>query len=33
MSLNDLLQTYLDVTNTKKAEICVQMRNNDEFWE
>lgn len=33
ISLNDLLQGYLDVNHTKKHEISVKMKENDEFWE
>ena len=33
ISLNDLLMTYLDVMNTKKHEISLKMKENDEFWE
>jgi ribonuclease D len=33
ISLNELLQTYLDVTHTKKQEISLKMKDNDEFWE
>lgn len=33
ISLHDLLIAYLDVTHTKKYEISLKMKENDEFWE
>jgi ribonuclease D len=33
ISLADLLKTYIDVTHTKKHEISLIMKNDDEFWE
>ena len=33
ISLNDLLQQYLSVQNTKKREIQVQMKQDQLFWE
>ena len=33
ISLNELLLSYLGVQNTKKQEISMMMKYNDEFWE